>query len=484
MRPPAVALLPVLFAATACLAGYRGSTARVEPRDADSSWAWAYVPDEAQSTYATAVVAEADGAYMAGTYGGGGAAPRWGGQRLDSRGDMNFFIARHGADGAVRWVRRYGDGGWATVAGLARGPAGSLFIVGTLGPGSDADSAGRWDTGTRTLVAFRKSAFVARLDATGSVLWGRFIEGATEVAAVAVDTAGRVYVGGGTGSPRAQDADHAYLAAFSADGAPLWSRVMTLGTTSEATGVTATPYGACVVGHVTASRGSSEGDGGRLGGRGHGFAAGYSHAGKPLWGRALTALPPSTDAPNNVLLNGAASDPAGACYAAGGFAGVLHFGPHVLTSARDTSESASSYGHTDAVVLKFDRGGRPEWATQGKGGPVSDFADAVAVGPGGRVFAVGTFVGTSRFGASTVAVPYSRYGSNPRALFALALAPDGAVLHATQNVLEGTMSGTGIAAARDGSVYVTGMQNGNATFGRIDAPNPGSNAFLAKLSEF
>ena len=460
-----------------------------------------YLAAETHSTYAADVVADAGGAYVTG-YLTRGILPNAPYQRradyqLTLKGEMNLFIARHRADGSVAWVRSYGDDGRLSGSALALGPDGSLYLAGDIGPSILSRQEGRWKLADRTLTTSVPTGFVARLDSSGTVEWARFIEGSGETNDIAVDSAGRVYVVGGSGTMRDWNTSgNAFLAAFGPGGEPLWFRTVAAGVSSRAEGVTATPYGVCVVGLVSLDVGPP-----RAGEREYarrvqqGFAAGYGHTGEGRWRHATAAsswhrLPPdSASVKGSVILYRAGADASGACYAVGGFAGTLSFGADVLTSAVAPGTPNPAFSHTDAVVLKYDSLGRPIWARQAVGGFASDFAEAVAVGSDGRITVAGDFMGVSNFGGFPLAVstaeaelPGRGYPVVARAMFVAALDSGGTVLSAVQTMPEEATRPTAVALAPDGTVYLTGAQDGSAVYGRLVKTGVGTNAFLARLS--
>jgi hypothetical protein len=93
------------------------------------------------------------------------------------------------------------------------------------------------------------------------------------------------------------------------------------------------------------------------------------------------------------------------------------------------------------------------------------------------------------FGGARLALPQDgpkhstgRWTGEPRALFVAALSADGDVLRVVQSRPAERTSPTGVAAAPDGAIYLTGEQIRSAGYGPLDRPSAGENAFLARLS--
>ena len=105
-------------------------------------------------------------------------------------GGSDAFVAKYDRDGNVQWIRQLGTGAADVVHGIDVFSDGSVYIVGeTRGPLDGNPVAGEADL------------FVARLDASGSVLWLRQLgSSASDVAfAVSVDAVGTAHLAGGTG---------------------------------------------------------------------------------------------------------------------------------------------------------------------------------------------------------------------------------------------------------------------------------------------
>ncbi|WP_437959829.1 hypothetical protein WME76_09400 [Sorangium sp. So ce119] len=152
-----------------------------------------------------------------------------GGDRLESAGGSDVFVASFDADGAPLWSRRFGDGFDQQARAVAVDENGNAVVVGDFGGtldlgGEPLESAGDLDV------------FVASLDALGEHRWSqRFGDaGLQRARAVAVDGAGDVIVGGefgGTidlgGGPRTAEAREAvFVAKLGPRGEHRYSRVI------------------------------------------------------------------------------------------------------------------------------------------------------------------------------------------------------------------------------------------------------------------
>lgn len=134
-------------------------------------------------------------------------------------GSADALVAKYDADGVLQWMRQFGTGGLDVAAGVAIGPAGSLFVAGRTA----ASFAGETHAGGL-------DAFVARLDVSGQLQWVRLIGSSGDEMArgLAVDATGNVVVVGETkgslGSEAPAGASDGFLAQFDQSGARRWLR--------------------------------------------------------------------------------------------------------------------------------------------------------------------------------------------------------------------------------------------------------------------
>ena len=198
------------------------------------------------------------------------------------------------------------------------------------------------------------------------------------------------------------------------------------------------------------------------------FLSPSTHPAAPCYGLAAAARS------NDDSATGIALGPDGSVYVTGGFFGVATFG------AGSTSLSlTSSAGSSDGFLWKLTPNGSAVWV-RGMGGAGADVANSVAVASDGSVYALGSFQGTTSFGA------YSLSAIGPTDGFVTKLDANGNYLWAKRmggiDAIEGTTIGQGIAVAPDGSVYTTGSFQGTANFGSSTLTSVGdSDLFIAKL---
>jgi hypothetical protein len=122
-----------------------------------------------------------------------------------------------------------------------------------------------------------------------------------------------------------------------------------------------------------------------------------------------------------------------------------------------TSKPALSKGKGDAFVAKFDSAGKVLWLRT-FGGATDDGAQAVALGPSGRIYVTGYGQGSVDYGLGTTA------GKGGNDIFVLALDPQGKTLWVDRSASSGVDDGADIAADAKGDVFVTGSFYGSVTF--------------------
>ncbi len=138
----------------------------------------------------------------------------------------------------------------------------------------------------------------------------------------------------------------------------------------------------------------------------------------------------------------------------GEFTYFARFGPEVLL------ESA---GRNDIFVARYDACGNLDWA-KSAGGTSSDKGVDIATGPQGDIFVIGQFHFTATFGSGE---PNETTLSAPgvhQDIFVARYRPDGSLAWARRAGGEWGDKGSGVAVAPEGSIRVTGVYYGSATF--------------------
>lgn len=268
------------------------------------------------------------------------------GQTLTSAGGSDVFVLKFGADGALRWAKRFGGVGYDIAYGVATDAAQNIVLIGKF--------EGSVDFGGGALSATGSSdVFVAKLAPAGTHLWSKSFGGprADYGRGVAVDGSGNVLVSGYFqqsinfgGSALAAQGDYDVFVAKlqGSNGAHVWSRAFGGISSEYGQAIAIDPTGnVAIAGYFS---GSVDLGGGALSAEG-GYdcfvllldTSGAHLKSARFGGRGATF------GRNLVLLPGAA------WLVAGSFEGTSEFGGEPLTSA----------GASDAFVakLRFSGGG-------------------------------------------------------------------------------------------------------------------------------
>jgi Beta-propeller repeat len=163
---------------------------------------------------------------------------------------------------------------------------------------------------------------------------------------------------------------------------------------------------------------------------------------------------------------GIAVDASGNVYVTGWYRGTATFGTTTKTSA----------GDVDIFVAKYNSSGAFQWV-QSAGGTLGDGGRGIAVDGSGSVYVTGLYEGTATFGTTT------KTSAGGDDIFVAKYNSTG-TLQWLQSA-GGTLSDVGIDIAVDGSgsVYVTGLYEGTATFGTTTKTSAGaSDIFVAKYN--
>lgn len=311
---------------------------------------------------------------------------------------------------------------------------------------------------------------------------------------VAADAAGNVYVTGyfqraltiGNTTLTADSTD-AFLAKYTAQGAPVWAR--RLGSTGHAVGweVAADAAGNCYVAGrfrgavaltaATTLTSRSAGDE---------FLVKYDPQGAPVWGQRSSDLAPTF---RNFPLPGLsfplspdgnlhlALDGQGNLYTAGRFQGTTTRGTAAFTVQGPANTS-------DALVTKYSPQGQVLWARQG-GGVGNDYAADLAVDAAGNVLVAGGYNAAATFGGVTFPSPRTTISDNYN-VFVLKYDAQGAVVWGRPVVPAffhdyARMRAVGVDAA--GNAYVLGDFAPTLTLGATTFALPAASSahvFLAK----
>src|SRR5947207_15093577 len=304
----------------------------------------------------------------------------------------DVFVAKYSASGAPLWVKQVGSSGFDKGTAIAVDGASTVLVTGYL------NGTVNFGLGTITS-AGGPDVFLVKYTPEGAPLWAkRFGGSGFDVAhGIAVDGGGNVAVTGdfqntadfGTGLLQTAGGRDIFLAEYSPDGAPLWSR--SFGGTSEdgATSVALDGSGNVIV--TGSFTGAVDFGGGLLPDLGGGdiFLAKYSPSGAHLWSKRFggggslgeQAAGVTADGAGNVILTGAILD-------------SVSFGGPVLWSDQ-------TY---DIYVAKFTAAGAYLWSRRAGEG-YDDSGLAVAADGSGNALVAGYFSVAAAVGGGRLTSP-------------------------------------------------------------------------------
>ena len=304
----------------------------------------------------------------------------------------DVFVAKYSASGAPLWVKQVGSSGFDKGTAIAVDGASNVLVTGYF------NGTVNFGLGTVTS-AGGPDVFLVKYTPEGAPLWAkRFGGSGFDVAhGIGVDGGGNVAVTGefqntadfGTGLLTSAGGRDIFLAEYSPDGAPLWSR--SFGGTSEdgATSVALDGSGNVIV--TGSFTGAVDFGGGLLPDLGGGdiFLAKYSPSGAHLWSKRFggggslgeQAAGVTADGAGNVILTGAILD-------------SVSFGGPVLWSNQ-------TY---DIYVAKFTAAGAYLWSRRAGEG-YDDSGLAVAADGSGNALVAGYFSVAADLGGGRLTSP-------------------------------------------------------------------------------
>ena len=284
------------------------------------------------------------------------------------------FVAKLDADaGDVLWSAYLGGGDEDMGNAIAIDGDGNIFVAGET-------YSSDWETANNASYAeaYNPDAFVAKLDADGTLLWVSYLGGTDEDYGrdVAVDSEGNVVIAGYTYSEDVVQTDNAALGSYDAfvakldtDGSIVWANYLGGSDEDYGQGVVIDSEDNIIVAGYTFSDDLAEANNELLDSR-DAFAVKLDADGEVLW---------------STYLGGSDED--------GGEGIAIDSGDNVFvtgcTDSDDFVDAGNDYGgDTDAFVAKLDADGSILWATY-LGGSGYDLGNRIVAGDGGIVYVTG-----------------------------------------------------------------------------------------------
>ena len=336
--------------------------------DGNGNLIWNTFVGGARSDLATALAVDGSG----NIYVVGFSTATWGSPIRPFSGGYDAFAAKVDSGGHLIWNTFLGgpgiNSGFDYGRALTLDAGGNIYVAG--------QSGAAWGSPVRAY-SNDDDAFVAKLDANGSLIWNTFLGGfgADEGFGLAMDARVNVYVAGGSNSGWGSPANaysgyyDAYVAKLDSSGSLVWNSFLGSSAYDFGYALGLDPSGnVYVAGYSTATWGSPIRPFG--GGNGDAFAAKLDPTGKPIW---------------NTFLGGSALD--------FGFALGVDAGGNAFVAGRSDATWGSPIrafggGSDDGFAAKLDASGKLIWNTF-LGGSSYDQANALALDGKGNVYVAG-----------------------------------------------------------------------------------------------
>jgi uncharacterized repeat protein (TIGR01451 family) len=365
-------------------------------------------------------------------------------------------VVKYNADETLAWARAFGS-----PQALAIDGSGNVLVTGSFSGTIHLDSVTLTSQGTGN------DAFVIRLDASGTALWGRQFGGPYDFdtgTAVTTDAAGNVYVTGRVNLTAGDlnnimDVFAAKLDA--ATGNTVWYKQVGGSSIDSGTGISLDHAGNVLV--CGSFIGSTDFDPGAgtyklsSGGRSvqpasAAFILKLNNAGNFVWADAFQASNGSGSGAYNLAV-----DASNNVYVAGSFTGTVDFNPG---NGKLTLPNA---GGSDVYVAKLTSAGALIWA-ESMGGTDNDGQyGGLALDAAGNVYVTGNFGSpTANFGSFTLTNNSTNAGGWD--IYVTKLDTNGNFLWAVSAGGTGDDMADGIAVDNSGNIYLVGLYHNTVDF--------------------
>ncbi len=383
-------------------------------------------------------------------------------------GSSDAFVAKINADGTLAWSTYLGGSNLDYGYGIALDANGNAWVAGST------SSSGWVSGGFDTTLTGTQDAFVAKINADGTLAWSSYLGGyGTEKAnGIALDAQGNAWVvgitaasnwaSGGFDTSFNGGAEDAFVAKINANGTLAWSSYLGGFGDDYGESIAVDASGnACVTGFTYSSGWVSGGFDTTLGGSIDGFVARINANGTLAWTSYVGGS-------NDDYAAGIAAASDGSVWVTGNT-----YGGGWATGGFDTTYN----GGVDAFVVKIAANGTLAWSSY-LGGSGDEEPVAISTDQDGNAWITGD---TSRGGWATGSFDGS-FGGSTDAFVAMVNA-DGTFGWSSFLGGIGTDNGRGISVDAQGNAWVTGGTDsaGWVTGGFDTSPNGGSDGFVAKV---
>jgi hypothetical protein len=324
--------------------------------------------------------------------------PGTGTYNLSSAGSQDVFISKLDASGNLVWAKQMGGIGIDGASSLCVDALGNVYLTGYFEGTADFDPG----PGTFNLTSVGNTdAYVAKLDASGSLIWAKQLSGTNHVISrsIVIDASGNVYT---TGDFQGTADFDPSTASFNL-------------TSAGATDI---------------------------------FVSKLDASGNLVWAKhwgdvsSDGALSITTDAASNV-------------YTTGSFEGTVDFDPG------SGIYNLTSNGNRDIFISKLDASGNLVWAKHW-GGTSRDVCHAITIDASGNLYTTGSFEGTVDFDPGSGIYNLTSNGNSD--IFISILDASGNLVLAQQFGGTSSEEGFSISLDASGNIYSVGSFQGTADF--------------------
>jgi len=400
---------------------------------------------------------------------------------LTSAGGDDVFLAKYDAGGNPLWAKSIGGSGAESGNGVAADGAGNVYITGSFSGTVDFNPG----AGAVTLTSAGGDVFLAKYDTAGNFIWARKMggSGTDEGKAIALDTAGNIYITGyfsntadfgGTVTLVATGTNNndIFITKYDTAGNCVWAKGIGGANTDHGNSIAVNRSGDVFItgsfgGAVDFNPGSGTATLTSIGSS-DAFAAEYDGNGNYLWARNMGGNG------SDITGYGIAADGGGNAYVTGVFTADADFNPGTAPAV------LTSEGVYDVFLVKYDPAGNYVWA-RNVGGSDDDWGMDIATDESGYVYITGMFPGSVDFdpGADTAFLRTS--GSFfDYDIFLAKYDTAGSYVWARNVGGSSGDEGYGIAVDGSGNIYCTGYFEGPADFD----PDPATTVTLASVGGY
>ncbi len=290
---------------------------------------------------------------------------------------LSIFIFSVGYAQTFEWAKALNGTGSGVIRSITSDASGNVYVAGTFVDTIDMDP-GAETMILKSTTKFSQEIFFGKYDAGGNLLWGKAIlgDGTKAVAAIAVNTAGELYIAGifadtidfdpGPGTAlveNLQGRNAFYAAKYSSNGDYLWANGfmgINFFTTQLNSMAIDSSGNIFIAGQFTTTFDFDPGPGTATYTAASGrsmFLAKYDKDGAYLWANVFSGTGLSN------TLSSLGVDTAGDVIIGGTFSGSMDFDP-----GPDTASFATAGTSFELFVMKYDKNGQYLWGNKGTGG--------------------------------------------------------------------------------------------------------------------